>query len=221
MLLPLAIGFVAVSLGTALALGPRTDSRIGPGIRLVALVAALAVIGAHLLPESIHALGWIALLWLALGAALPSLLHVVVRALLTGRSKEQSHDGAALAALELSYVGLVVHRFGDGLSMGAASRATSSPWAELVVLLALAAHIVPVTTVMIYAVRDLRGPRSALVRGAGLLVATLAGIVAVSLLGASSEEPLPWVSALVAGLLLHVVSHEVPRRKAYSPRSRE
>lgn len=212
MLLPLAVGFVAVSLGTALALVPQKESRIGPGVRLVALVAALSVIGAHLLPEAFHSVGWIALLWLAAGAALPSLLHVGVRAVFRNRTIE-ARKGAELTALELGYVGLVIHRFGDGLSMGAVEHATASKWAELIVLLALAAHIVPVTTIMLFAIRDLRGIRSAVVRGFGLLVATLAGVVFVSALGASSEEPLPWVSALVAGLLLHVVSHEIPTHK--------
>ncbi len=79
-------------------------------------------------------------------------------------------------------------------------------------LVAFAAHIVPVTAVMLLAIQELRGRGAALVRAAGLLAATLAGVIAVGVLGAGSDEPLPWLSALLAGLLLHVVSHELPRR---------
>lgn len=212
MILPLTVATVAVSLGTLIALGPKEGSRwMGP-VRVIALVSAIAVIAVHLMPEAVSALGVVAFAWLVLGAALPVLVQLLVRLAFRTPPSEPGRAGA-LAALELGYFGLLVHRFGDGLSMGAVEYATSSLLAKVAVLLALAAHIVPVTTMMLFLVRDLRGKRSAWLRGLGLLVATLAGVACVSLIGASAEEPLPWLSALVAGLLLHVVLHEVPVRK--------
>jgi hypothetical protein len=97
--------------------------------------------------------------------------------------------------------------------MGAIARSSDTPTAALGVLLALAAHIVPVTTVMVLAFVSLRGRGSALFRAAGLAVATMAGVVAAELaLDQGPKDVSPWVSALVAGLLLHLVAPSIPRR---------
>src|SRR5215813_9071383 len=71
MLLPLTIAFVAVALGAALAIVPREGARIVKPIRVVALIAALAVIATHLVPEALHELGPRALIAFAAGTALP------------------------------------------------------------------------------------------------------------------------------------------------------
>jgi zinc transporter ZupT len=211
MLLPLTIAFVAVVLGAALAILPREGARIVKPIRLVALVAALVVIATHLVPEALEELGPRALIAFAAGIALPWVLEA-----LGGVVTQRRAAGAPstpVAALEISYAGLVVHRFGDGLSMGAIARSSDTPTAALSVLLALAAHIVPVTTVMVLAFVSLRGRSSALFRAAGLAVATMAGVVAAELaLDQGPKDVSPWVSALVAGLLLHLVAPSIPRR---------
>jgi hypothetical protein len=208
MLLPLLIAFASVALGTALALVPRRGARIVGPIRFVALIAALGVIVTHLLPEALHELGPVALVAFAAGMALPWLIDAA--GALAGRAS--SHTPATpIATLEVSYIGLVVHRFGDGLSMGAITRASETPTAALAVLLALAAHIVPVTTVMVLAFVGLKGRRTALYRAVGLGVATMAGVLVVDLaLGQGPKDVSPWISALVAGLLLHLVLPIVP-----------
>ena len=223
MLLPLLIAFVSIVLGTALALLPREGTRIIAPIRIVALVAALAVIGTHLLPEALAELGLLALVAFAAGMAFPWLLD------LAGTFFGRGRDGATpLATLEVSYVGLLLHRFGDGLSMGAIARASEKPMAALAVLLALAAHIVPVTTVMVLAFVGLRGRRSAIVRAAGLAAVTMGGVLVAGLaLGGSGgpKDVSPWISAVVAGLLLHLVLPSLPfpgkRAHAQAPRRRE
>src|SRR5260221_10257732 len=174
MLLPLTVALVAVGLGTWLALGPPDGARIVRPIRLVALVAALAVIATHLLPEAFHELGIKALAGFAAGLALPSAADAIAATLAKQGGSEPT---ASVAALEISYAGLLAHRFGDGLSMGAIARASSTQGAALAVLLALAAHIVPVTTVMIIAAASLRGRRAALFHAGGLAVATMAGVL--------------------------------------------
>lgn len=209
MLLPLVIAFVAVALGTALALGPREGTRIIVPIRIIALVAALAVVVAHLLPEALEELGPRALLAFVAGIALPWSMEKF--------GSHVGHGGSAatpLATLELGYAGLVAHRFGDGLSMGAVARAHDPPSAALGVLLALAAHIVPVTTVMVVAFVELRGRRTALVRGTGLALSTMGGVVVAELaVGRGPKDVSPWISAFVAGLLLHLVAPAIPKRK--------
>src|SRR5262245_22230281 len=138
MLLPLTIAFVAVALGAALAILPREGARIVKPIRLVALVAAVVVIATHLVPEALEELGTRALLALAAGVALPWALEALGG--VVARRRAGDAPSTPIAALEISYAGLVVHRFGDGLSMGAIARASDTPTAALGVLLTLAAH---------------------------------------------------------------------------------
>ncbi|HEX3598199.1 MAG TPA: hypothetical protein VHU80_23985 [Polyangiaceae bacterium] len=207
MLLPLTIASLAVAFGTALAILPRDGARIVKPIRVVALVAAIGVIVTHLLPEALHALGLWALVAFALGMAFPWLLDL--SGALIGRRR--GGQSTPLATLEVSYAGLLVHRFGDGLSMGAIARASETPSGALAVLLALAAHIVPVTTVMVLAFVSFKGRRAAMVRGMGLGVATMGGVlVAEAALERGPRDVSPWISALVGGLLLHLVAPVLP-----------
>jgi hypothetical protein len=206
--LPLFIAFASVALGTALALVPRRGARIVGPIRFLALIAAIAVIVTHLLPEALHELGPVALAAFAAGMAFPWLMDAAGS--IAGRASSTTPT-TPIATLEVSYIGLVVHRFGDGLSMGAIARASETPTAALAVLLALAAHIVPVTTVMVLAFVGLRGRRTALYRAVGLGVATMAGVLVAGLaLGQGPRDVSPWISAVVAGLLLHLVLPIVP-----------
>jgi zinc transporter ZupT len=210
MLLPLTIAFVAVALGTALAILPREGARIVKPIRFIALIAALVVIATHLVPEALEELGPRALIAFAAGIVLPWVLESL------GELAQRRAAGTRrkpLAALEISYVGLVVHRFGDGLSMGAIALSSHTPADALGVLLTLAAHIVPVTTVMVLAFVSFRGRGVALFRAAWLAAATMSGVVAATMaLERGPKDVSPWVSALVAGLLLHLVAPSIPRR---------
>jgi hypothetical protein len=211
MLLPLIVAFIAVALGAAIAILPREGTRIVKPLRLIAFVAAVFVIATHLLPEAVHELGLRALVAFALGTCLPWLMDL--SGTLLARLRGAAPGSSSLAALELSYAGLVVHRFGDGLSMGAIARSQETPSAALTVLLALAAHIVPVTTVMVLAFVSLKGRPTALIRASGLAVATMGGVlVAGFALEQGPKDVSPWVSALVAGLLLHLVLPAIPWR---------
>src|SRR6201999_1552213 len=111
MLLPLIVAFVAVALGAALAVVPSEGTRIVKPLRFIAFVAAVLVIATHLLPEAVEALGVRALLAFALGTFLPWLLDLAGD--LAARLRGGEAPSAPHAALELSYAGLVIHRFGD------------------------------------------------------------------------------------------------------------
>jgi len=213
MVLPLAVAFFAVLLGALLALGPREGAPIVLPIRLVAIVAAGAVIATHLLPEAFHELGLRAALGVAAGAAFPALTEFLGGRIAT---RPSVRERGARVGLEVAYGGLLVHRFGDGLSMGAVSGAHPS------VVFAIALHIVPVTTVMLLAVESLLGKRRAVVRAVPLALSTMGGVVAARMFtgqaGQDESALSPWISAVVAGLLLHIVSHDVPRRRhAHAP----
>src|SRR5262249_44784053 len=156
-------------------------------------------------------LGIRAALGVGLGAAFPTAAEALGARIarsspLADRARSNEPDAGARIGLEVTYGALVVHRFGDGLSMGAVGSNTF-------VVLAIAAHIVPVTTVMLLAVERLLGKRAATLRGVLLAIATMAGVVVSSLVAALDETALsPWISAAVAGLLVHVVVHDLPGR---------
>jgi hypothetical protein len=221
MLLPLAVAFAAVAAGTWFAVGPREGTRTLKGIRLVALVASLGVVLTHLLPEAFHAVGFASFGAFAFGVALPVLIEKGLQILFQSRKP----DASDLVSLEIGYAGLLAHRFGDGLTMGAVSPGEPF-WARAAVVLAVAAHIVPVTTVMLLAVKTALGEKTAVVRGIGLAVSTMAGVVVAGLAlaadphahahgahGAHGQEShlAAWISAVVAGLLVHIVVHDFPR----------
>jgi hypothetical protein len=213
---PLLVAFVSVALGAGLAFATHGDGRAKAirWIRLASVVAAVAVVAIHLVPEAVAMLGAHALAAFGAGIVLPTLLEAAIASVARRRAHVHGHHGA-LAALEIGYAGLVAHRFGDGLTMGAYVRANSSFSAAAWVVLALAAHIVPVTTVMILAVLSLRGQRSAWYRTGVLAASTMAGVVAATLaLPIGTHGSLSgWISATVAGLLLHIVLHDIPKHE--------
>jgi hypothetical protein len=213
MLFPLVVAFVAVSLGAALALSAREGSRAIAAIRIVAILASALVIGTHLLPEAIGKLGLWAFAAFALGVALPALVETVTRRVARGQAEAGSSAMAHAAGVEIAFVGLVVHRFGDGLTMGAVGATSATFLQGGLVILAVSAHIVPVTTLMILAVVAVRSRRSAIAHAGLLAASTMAGVVvaAVAVRNGGADES-PWISALVAGLLAHIVVHDLPKR---------
>jgi hypothetical protein len=217
MIAALLVAFVSVTLGAWLALGVRTDARVMRPIRVVAMLAAVVVIATHLLPEALHELGPKALIAFVLGVLLPALVERL-GSLAAHRAQGRHEHGSQAAALEITYAGLVAHRFGDGLTLGGVTRTGGPFWATAGVLLALAAHIVPVTTVMILAVLEVKGRASAVVRSGVLAVSTMTGVVVASVAVEDGPASLgPWISASVAGLLLHIVAHDVQRKSKSGP----
>ena len=206
MLLVATIAVGSVLLGAGLALFPGSAGRgLGP-IRTFALTAALAVIVAQLLPDALHAVGVGALGAFLAGLAAPAALRAVVR---SARKGQRDADGET-AALELGFVGFLAHRFGDGMAMGAFGGPMSAEGVQGSVVLALAAHGVPVTAAFVLALLTARGRRPALIHVAFLAVATLAGVVTASYVPFEAVRGIePWLAAVVAGLLLDVVMHDL------------
>jgi zinc transporter ZupT len=215
MLFPLVVGLVAVALGALLALGPPGGAKSIAAIRIVSAVAAVGVVALHLLPEAVRALGAWSVVAFVAGVLAPRAIEWVVERATGNVVSHSQHEAPTTgavrhgaAALDVSYAGLVVHRFGDGLSMGAYSRLPNPTATAALVLLAFAAHIVPVTTIMVLAASGAKGRSAAVYYAAGLAVAIAAGVVAATLVLAELPQGLEaWTAAVVAGLLIHVVFH--------------
>jgi ZIP family zinc transporter len=206
-LLAAAVATAAVGLGLLLGLGSAGGSTLVGPLRTFAFTAALAVAVTHLLPEALGALGAPALLLFAAASVAPA-WGGIVRELAGGKS-QGSHGRAVLGA---GYAGLLVHHVGDGLGLGAYSELPGGPLAHADVLAALAVHTVPLVAVVTLAFRSQRGVRAAVERALGLAAASVGGVLLSGSVPARFTDALSaWIAAGVAGLLLHVVTHDLGR----------
>lgn len=200
LVLPAAVAAAAVSLGALLAMLPRVQSwALGP-VRLLAFIATVTVVGFDLLPDAVGAVGGLALLACVAGISVPWLIEMAAR------SRRASRLATAIAE-EVSYLGLMVHSFGDGAALWIGTHASTTP---LRVSVALAAHTIPVTALVVLHFQTQQGRGSALLRAAGLGIVSLLGLLTSDWFGeGSSLAYQPWLSAAVAGLLLHIITHDL------------
>jgi len=217
-LVPIAVVVTSIALGAALAVAPVRGSRLIGPTRTFAITASLAVILACLLPEAFRLLGAWALLLFVLGFIAAGALDRLAERLAEG-NRARSARGSAAVGLEAGYLGLLVHRVGDGMALSAVSGSPHAGHPRLVVLAALAAHSIPVAALVTMAFDAARGRRVALLRAAGLAAAGVIGILAARAVPFESVRHAEgYVAALVAGLLLRVVVHDtgalVPPRAA-------
>ena len=181
---PIVVVLCSVSVGTLL--GAAVGQR-GLGLaRIVGSVAAIIAV-LQLLPEAWESIGTAA--FVAAGAAyfLPSLLEL-------GRTKpSQAH--------EIAFAGLLAHQVIDGVGLVLFREEPS-------VVLALTAHLTPMTAAVVLAFGGDR--QAALKRGLPMALAIFAGValggLAPSVWVEASE---PWITAIASGLLLHIASHGI------------
>ncbi|MGC4087555.1 MAG: hypothetical protein QM756_06620 [Polyangiaceae bacterium] len=177
MLLAVVIATLAVLFGLLLGLAPAASRRaLGP-LRTLAFTAVIGVVALHLLPEALRDLGAVGLLVFAAGLALPRWLSAV--------RGGHAHGDAAELGLDLGFLGLLVHHVGDGLALGAYSRAEPAAephaHAHTDVLLALVLHTVPLVAVVAAGYARTRGLRVAITRSAALAVASVVGVLGLAL----------------------------------------
>ena len=212
MLFALLVAVSSVMLGAALSFAPASRGLLGY-MRTFATLAALAVVVTHLLPEALHALGPVSILLFLAGWFAPALAHFIGQRSTSGRP--------AHAVLEAGYWGLIVHHVADGIGLGTYTRLPPSDGSHLDVIVALAAHTVPLIAVVALAYRTTFGARAALARSLGLALASVFGIALSSLVAASTIERFaPIIAAVAAGLLLHVVTHDLTEDPPLGPLSR-
>lgn len=213
MLLALLVAVFSVLLGAALSFVPSTSRAVLGYMRTFATLAAVAVVVTHLLPEALHELGPLSILLFLAGWFAPALAHFIGQRSTNGRAQH--------AVLEAGYWGLVVHHVADGIGLGAYTRLPADQGSHLDVIVALAAHTVPLIAVVSLAYRTTFGARSAVLRSLGLAVASVVGIGLSNLAAATTIESFaPVIAAVAAGLLLHVVTHDLTEDRAHGPLAR-
>jgi ZIP family zinc transporter len=205
LLFGVALLALAVALGGLAAIWRATGRSAMHAIRTFAVVAAGAVAVLHLLPEALAAIGWPSLVAAAVGLVGPALLE---------RSfTHDEHEDAPTTALAMGYAAVVAHQAGEGAAL-AGLASTGALTASIV--LAIAAHTVPLAMVVAIRVIEVRTAKGNGARGATVLAlagvagATVVGALGGNLVGAQQLAAVqPWVLAVVAGLLLHALSHDV------------
>jgi hypothetical protein len=209
-LVAIVIALCSIAFGTALGLLPGSSPRAGGPFQTFALVTAVAVVLGQLLPDSLAAIGMPALLAFAVGFAIPRVAERVATAF---RKPACTHDDAMCTdlGLELGYVALILHHIGDGVGIGLFTSSLHAGHEHYDVLIAFAGHTVPVAALLALAFKTHRGALSAIWRALGIGASVLIGVALANML---SHEHLvvwePWLTALVGGLLLHIVAHGWP-----------
>ncbi len=218
LLLGIVILAFAVALGGLAALFRDPTRGAMSMIRTFAVVAAASIALLHLLPEAIAAVGWGALVAAFLGAFAPIVLE---RALPSQRG--HVHE-APTTALAMGYAAVVAHQAGEGAALASLAQTGAL---SLAIVLAIAAHTVPLAMVVGIRVLEVRGHGAKGNHGAmglalaGVMSATACGALAGSLLGGARLVAVqPWLLAAVAGLLLHALSHDALAAPAASWRAR-
>jgi hypothetical protein len=198
LLLPALLATASVATGAVLGLRRGDARRLVGAVQLSALAAALAVALIQLLPEALRELGPA-----ALGAFAVPLLPLL------------GFVGAGLRALavELGYAALLLHQLGDGVLLGAYGGVVFPARAHAGLLAAVALHTVPVAAAIALRFEQIAGRRTALVRTAGMAVASLVGIALAGLIPVALAQRIdPWASAAIAGLLLQTALQSAARR---------
>jgi hypothetical protein len=212
-LLAVLVAVSSVLLGAALSFVPGTSRGLLGYMRTFATLSAVAVVVTHLLPEALHELGPLSILLFLVGWFAPAFAHFVGQRSTIGRP--------AHAVLEAGYWGLVVHHVADGIGLGTYTRLPAADGSHLDVVVALAAHTVPLIAVVSLAYRTTFGARSAVLRSLGLALASVFGIGLSSLVAARTiESYAPVIAAVAAGLLLHVVTHDLIEDPPIGPLAR-
>src|SRR5262249_13028658 len=119
------------------------------------------------------------------------------------------------------YVGLLLHHVGDGFGIGLYAGPMHAGHDHYDVLAALGGHTVPLAALMVLAFKTHRGSVNAALRAVGIAGAVVLGVWIADLLPIARLEAWePWLTAVVAGLLLHIVAHGWPEEASPTPSSR-
>lgn len=202
----LLITLASVLAGGAVAALTSRGHTLLETLRTFAITAVATLAAVQLLPESVDQLGPWALLLFVGALALPGSVAYVARRLLR-RDVDLTTRGVGA---ELGYFGFVAHQFIEGLALAAYTNPDHYDHDHVGLVLAVAAHTVPMTALFIGTVLVQRGRRPAIRRVVALLVATLMGFLTAEWVSGRVTDALaPTLAAVVAGFLCHVLLHGV------------
>jgi len=194
----------AVAAGATLAL-VTTRGHVALGaLRTFAAIAVVAAVLIQLLPEAVQELGGAGLAAFVGALVLPQFV-----ALLAARLARGSGVSARGVGVDLGFYGFLLHQWAEGLALGTFVSDEHAGHGHGDLVLGMAAHTVPLTAVFVAATLAARGRRSAMIRTGALLGATALGFLAAGTISASDVAGvLPWLSAVVAGFLCHILLHD-------------
>jgi uncharacterized membrane protein YraQ (UPF0718 family) len=191
----------ALAIGTWMALAGAAQPRVLSPLRSFALASVLVAIALHLLPEALARGGPGVLAVFAVGVLAPSMLGRLVAAV---RGPGGDPHGALATALGVA--GVLLHQVSDGVALGSVAGGD----AHWDVSLAIAAHSVPLAAVMALTTSQRRGRRAAIAAAGAMAAAVLLGLALARGGDHVASSATPWTSAAVAGLLVHLLTHDVP-----------
>ncbi|MBC8070650.1 MAG: permease [Deltaproteobacteria bacterium] len=216
----LLITLASVVIGAAIAVATSRGHALLEVLRSFAVAAVATLAAVQLLPEAVESLGaWALLLFVGALALPPSFAYLLRRAARDRRSWTSRGLG-----VELGYLGFVAHQLVEGLALGTYSGPLHADHDHVELVLAMAAHTVPLTALFIGRALLRGGPQPALRRVVALLVASAVGFAAAGLVNRRVTETIaPVLAAVVAGLLCHVLLHvhDAPAKRTVSVRAFE
>lgn len=203
MWVPILIANAAVGLGALIAFAPGLGKRALLPVRVLATIAAVSVVGLHLIPESFEGIRYLAFFGVAIGMAAPASIEWLSTRV-TGRRDCDDH-GQSVVAAHVSFFGLCVHQVGDGVALWLYANPSH---VSIDVALALAVHTIPLTMLVVMQARAMHRTVDLWRRPVLLALASTAGVLCGRFVPEHFfREVEPWTAALVSGLLLHVVVH--------------
>ncbi|MCF7840764.1 MAG: permease [Candidatus Marinimicrobia bacterium] len=194
-LLSIAIG--ALILGPLVAQALRKNRPVNQVLDGFVLVSITGLAMLHLLPEAILSIQWGALVMLAIGALLPSLIEHRFHEM-----EHKAHVGVILVVL----VGILVHTLLDGMAL---SEMSVEHGAGEALAIAVVLHRLPVGILVWWSARSAYGKRGGIFTLSVMAIFTLVGYwLGGNQFQIISSPVVSYLQALITGSLLHVILHK-------------
>jgi zinc transporter ZupT len=216
-----SVAFVAI--GGAIGLVRLPIHRVDV-VRFIGLGSGVFAVFAQLLPEAAESLGFLALLPFLVALGLSVLVERLLVVPASGPDSVRPSRrvvAAATASIDLGLSAMLAHQLVEGFTLGAIETSVTPKSLAILTMASLTVHTVPILAAFTQAIRSLAGAPAAIVRVALVGVAGLVGALFSSsaAAAASIESAGAWLHGVIAGLLLHAVSH-VTEPRAFRDRPR-
>ncbi|MCH9688887.1 MAG: permease [Deltaproteobacteria bacterium] len=199
---------IAITVGSILlgaligAISRRKGAWLGP-LRTFAVAAVGSAVVVQLLPESVAEIGGGALVVFAAAVVLPGLLAPLAKRLRPSLEMSSHRVGT-----ELGFYGFVAHQLAEGVALGTYAGHGHDGHSHESLVVAVAAHTLPLTALFVAEALAHGGRTSALRRTVAVAVATILGFALADVVQTRLHLDLhTWLGAGIAGFLVHVIFH--------------